>query len=247
MKKELVITDLTRMQEGRVCVAGYDHQGRCIRPVLPPPGIHERALYSHGRPIIFPFAVVEYDLLQPTPQPPHTEDYYYDPLSVRFTRQVKAEARQEILTRTLFPSVKAIFQVPIYSDVGYYVKAGEGPRSLGTIQPRQVVTTLHDLSPDGKWQYRLAFIDGEGESFRLTVTDLAWRYYHDGQRSQGRQPQEISAGVTAALQASQVYLRIGLARGWDKFPGRCFIQITGVYTFPDYLEGRTFADLKTER
>jgi len=38
VKKSLVITDVTRMQEGRVCVAGYDNDGNCIRPVLPPPG-----------------------------------------------------------------------------------------------------------------------------------------------------------------------------------------------------------------
>ena len=80
----LVITDLTRMQEGRVCIAGYDKDGNGIRPELPPPGIHDRTLYSQGRPTVFPFAVVEYDLLQPRPHPPHTEDYRYDPTSVRY-------------------------------------------------------------------------------------------------------------------------------------------------------------------
>src|SRR3990170_8782153 len=83
VKKSIIITDLTRMQEGRVCIAGYDEEGNCIRPVLPPPGIHERSLYSQGRPIVFPFALVEYDLLHPHSQPPHTEDYRYNPNSVK--------------------------------------------------------------------------------------------------------------------------------------------------------------------
>ncbi|MCS6910134.1 MAG: hypothetical protein NZM11_06140 [Anaerolineales bacterium] len=29
----------------------------------------------------------------------------------------------------------------------------------------------------------------------------------------------------------------------EKFPGRCFLQITAIHTFPDYLQGKTFADL----
>ena len=79
--------------------------------------------------------------------------------------------------------------------------------------------------------------------YQLTVTDLAWRYYNDYQREKGSTLQEISSVLTSALKSSEVYLRIGLARGWEKFPDRCFVQITGVYTFPDYLNGQVFADL----
>src|SRR3972149_6762510 len=60
VKTLLAITDLTRMQSGRVCIAGHDREGNCIRPVLPPPGIPEHALKADGKAIIFPFAAVEY-------------------------------------------------------------------------------------------------------------------------------------------------------------------------------------------
>jgi hypothetical protein len=242
VKQEIVITDVTRMQAGRVCIAGYNRKGKCIRPVLPPPGIHERMLYAQSRLLVFPFAVVEFDFLQPTPQPPHTEDWRYDPFAVRFVKQVDEKAKREILERTLFPDIKAIFETPVYADFGYYVKDGQGPRSLGTIRPQQIAALIHDLSPESKWQYRIGFVDSEGTSYRLTVTDLAWRYYHDHQRETGQSPQDITSELAAILKSSQVYLRIGLARGWAKFPDRCFIQVTGVYTFPDYLGGRTFAD-----
>jgi hypothetical protein len=33
---------------------------------------------------------------------------------------------------------------------------------------------------------------------------------------------------------------------WQKFPERCYLQITGIYTFPDYLKGRTFIDFRTK-
>jgi Dual OB-containing domain len=242
MKTSLVITDVTRMQEGRVCIAGYDKNSKCIRPVLPPPGIHERTLYAQGHAIVFPFAVVEYDLLQPTPQPPHTEDYRYGPTSVRFVERLDEKGKRAILTRTVFRNVPAIFEAPIYSDVGHYVMDGQGPRSLGTIQPRQILKAIYEQSPEEKCKYRLGFVDGEGATYWLTVTDLAWRYYCDYQRQNGRDPRGIASELTAVLKSSQVYLRIGLARGWKEYPDRCFIQMTGVYTFPDYLDGRTFAD-----
>jgi hypothetical protein len=88
MKTVLAITDVTRMYEGRVCVAGYDKNGKCIRPVLPHPGLHERSLYSRGRPIVFPFAIVALDLLEPLPHAPHTEDCDFEPTSIRLIDQL---------------------------------------------------------------------------------------------------------------------------------------------------------------
>jgi hypothetical protein len=85
-------------------------------------------------------------------------------------------------------------------------------------------------------------MDGENATYRLTITDLAWRYFCDFQRNKGMPPNNIVSTLTQSLQPNNVYLRIGLARGWAKFPDRCFLQITGVYTFPDYLEGKCFAD-----
>lgn len=45
------------------------------------------------------------------------------------------------------------------------------------------------------------------------------------------------------LAQRDLLLRVGLARGWAEFPDRCYLQVTGVCTFPDYLDGRCFADL----
>jgi hypothetical protein len=242
MKKPIVITEVTRMQAGRVCIAGYDQHGHCLRPVLPPPGIHETTLYSGAHAIIFPSAKVEFEFTQPAPQPPHTEDILYDPAAVRFAERQPEERWHKMLQATVFPGVAAIFEQPILTDPGHYVMDGQGPRSLGTIRPARITQVIHELSPENKWQYRLRFEDGTGAAFRLTVTDLAWRYCCDQQRLQGETPPHIAASLLHALQASEVYLRVGLARGWQKYPGRCYIQLTGIHTFPDYLKGRTFAD-----
>jgi hypothetical protein len=246
MKTILAITDVTRMYEGRVCIAGYDKDGRCIRPVLPHPGLHERCLYSRGRPVVFPFAIVALDLLQPIPQPPHTEDHNFEPASIRLVGQLDDKQRRAELTRTLSPTVKDIFEVPILTGPGHYVLDGQGLRSLGTIRPRVVIRADFKCPPEGKRDYRLVFIDGSETVFRLMVTDLTWRYYNDREQKAGRTPEQISQDLTSRLRKSEVYLRVGLARGWKEYPGRCYLQITGVYTFPDYLNGQTFADLAPE-
>jgi hypothetical protein len=243
MKTVLAITDVTRMYEGRVCVAGYDKNGKCIRPVLPHPGLHERSLYSRGRPIVFPFAIVALDLLEPLPHAPHTEDCDFEPTSIRLIDQLDDKHKRAELTRTLSPTVKDIFEVPILTKPGHYVLDGQGPRSLGTIRPRVVIRADFKCPPEGKRDYRLTFVDGSETFFRLMVTDLTWRYYNDHQQKAGQTPEQISQDLTSRLRRSGVYLRVGLARGWDKFPERCYLQVTGIYTFPDYLDGQTFADL----
>lgn len=161
MKRQLVITDLTRMQHGRVCVAGYDEQGKCVRPVLPPQGIHENSLSAGGGAIVFPFAVVEYDLIEHTPRPPHTEDWRYKPASVRFIRRLNEKQIREVLDGSAFDSVAAIFEQPIQHDPGHYVLDGQGPRSLGTIRPQRIIRAIHEQSPEGNRRYRLGFVDGE--------------------------------------------------------------------------------------
>jgi hypothetical protein len=247
MKTLLAITDLTRMQRGRVCVAGYDRAGNCIRPVLPHPGISQFSLHDGKRPIVYPFAVVEYDLLKHTPLPPHTEDHLYDPQRVRFVRALAEEERRHVLERSCFDSVAALFEQPIHTDQGCYVMDQRGPRSLGTIRPARITRAIYEQDPDGgTWDYRLSFVDGAGQSYRLKIVDLTLHYYSDRQHNdnhgESHGPAEIAAALTATLQTCQVYLRIGLARGWYKQPERCYLQLTAVHTFPDYLAGKTFAD-----
>ncbi len=241
MKTPIVVTDLTRMQRGMVCIAGVDDKGRCVRPVLPPPGIPETALYNQGTPIIYPTARVEFFLLRARPQPPHTEDVYFVEGTPRFIERV--EKIEYVLKGSLFPNVQEIFAQPILRDPGYSVMDCRGPRSIGTVQPVNIiqVSYSHEAANDA-WDYRLAFEDGEGEVYRLKITDLTWHYYCDNLRALGYTPARIAEKLTGELQSMRVYLRIGLSRGWKKYPDRCFLQVNGVHTFPDYLGGKIFAD-----
>lgn len=247
MKKKIVVTDLTRMQDRRVCVAGYDEHGACIRPVLPPPGIQESSLYADGCPAVFPFAIVEYDLIKPTPQPPHTEDHLFDPSAVRGCGRLHRSECRDFLFQQRFASVEAIFAQPIHVDAGYYLENGTGIRSLGTIRLESPLTVLFDEDANHNLRPRIAFVDVTGAVYRLAVTDLVWRYFADSMHtSQQFTTSKVAAQLQSTLQDKEVFLRIGLARGWSQHPDRCYLQVTGIHTFPDYLDGRTFADFAPE-
>jgi hypothetical protein len=240
MKTRLIVTDLTRMYQGRVCIAGYDDNYRCIRPILPPPGIAESLLVQDHKPAVYPFALIELDLLRPKPQPPHTEDQYFDPDSIRHIQPV--QDRRAVLKFSQFPGVEEIFEQPVQHGPGFYVLECQGARSLGTIRPRNIHEVKYAQGSDGTWDYRLDFDDAKNNHYRLKITDLTWQYYCRSLRGEDQDPEKIALELTEKIKKSDVYLRIGLARGWEKFPDRCYLQITGVFTFPDYLDGKNFYD-----
>jgi hypothetical protein len=148
---------------------------------------------------------------------------------------------------SLFDSVSAIFEQPIHDDFGFYVMDCQGPRSLGTACPKQILKAIYGPGEESAWDYRLIFLDNEGKKYKLKITDLTFQYYCNSLRGPDRAPARIAAELTEKLKSCQVYLRIGLARSWKMFPERCYLQITGVYTFPDYLDGKIFADFAPSR
>jgi len=239
VKKRLVITDLTRMQQGHVCFCGYDKEHACVRPILLH-GIPEKSLVKDGKAVIFPFALVEFDFLSPRPEAPHTEDYFYISSSPIFIQRVANP--QMVLDWSLFEAVEDIFEQPVLTDSGFSVMDGQGPRSVGTICPRNVGRIKYESSLEGTWDYRIEFTDNSGARYRLKITDLTWHYYCNSQRGQFSEPEECAAEMARMLHGKTVYLRIGLSRGWKQFPDRCFLQVNAIHTFPDYLDGKTFVD-----
>lgn len=251
----MVVTDLTRMHGERVCLAGYRLGGDssappiCVRPLFERGDLTERWLFDGDEAVVRPRAVVELDLLWHRPEPPHAEDWLVHPRVRRGVRAMSADEFRTLLDRIDDGSVADIFGAPILHDNGWYLQARTGARSLGTIRPARVLVASYVFRPDRRtWDYRLAFVDASGEEYRLAMTDLAVRHYLDHLREQRGMSAGGAAGkLTAALRAADaVYLRIGLTRGWEAFPDRCFLQITGVHTFPDYLDGRCYADFLPE-
>jgi hypothetical protein len=248
-RRPVIITDLTRMGGERVCIAGYVKDARggysCVRPLFRQGSIDERWLYVLGDPVIRPFAVVDFDFIQARPQPPHTEDWHVNPRQRERVRLLAEDERWEFLETIVDASVDQIFGTEIHHDAGEYVLDGQGNRSLGTIFATEVTEVSYRQQPvSAKRDYRIAFRDAAGQAFRLAVTDLAFRYGLEHARAErGISPSDLSVRMTGYFRrAERIALRIGLARGWERHPERCYLQITGVYTRPDYLSGRCHAD-----
>ena len=241
MQTELTITDLTRMKDGRVCIAGYTADQRCMRPVFLVGGLAESWLYGVRGIAIRPFAVVAFDVLAPAHQPPpHTEDVYIDP-AYRVIRHMTMAERYDLLRAIVDPAVSTIFGAPIWQEEGCFVQTNTGMRSLGTVHAI-IEAIIYALHPD-RWEYTLIFMDAAGERWRLGIVDLALRNSFDYLRlRQAVAPERVAERFMASIAGAEVYLRLGLSRGWARHPDRCYLQITGIHTFPDYLKGKCFAD-----
>lgn len=237
-RRQMIVTDITRMDGDRICVGGYLEDGTPVRPVAGRKGPNERWLRSARNAPVAPFSVLEIQVNRAPKhlQAPHTEDRTI-PLKGRRVVRILSEAEQQaLLERTASPSVQSIFGAEVHADPagqwGRYVRAGAGTRSLGTIRVDRVQAVRYHHYPDrGRWDYRLRFRDASQEEFQLAVVDLDFRGRLDALRDGGHSADTAATATLSTLQRQTVYLRIGLARGWDRHPDRCYLQITGVYGF----------------
>ena len=92
------------------------------------------------------------------------------------------------------------------------------------------------------------FKDASGEvHHKFPVNDLAFRGLFSQLLDQRRSESQAADSLMERLmQADRTYIRIGLARPTviGDYPESCWVQVTGVYTFPDYLDGRNWEAFK---
>jgi hypothetical protein len=244
MWQEIVITDVTRMNARTVCIAGINHKGLTIRPIVfNLGGTPEKYLYQNEQAIIRPRSVVRVNI-EPIDglAPPHLEDYLWlQPEKTEWLRQTTEERWLNLLKHTNKPSVKEVFEADLHQKKN--IAAGTGTRSLGTLKPRLVHTVDFKtvFYEKEKRDYRMSFVDESEQYFYgIKINDLNFQSYVDYlQRRKKLSPEAISEKMTKMLRRAHLWLRLGLTRPYNNW---CWIQITGIYTFPDYLEGQCFAD-----
>lgn len=90
------------------------------------------------------------------------------------------------------------------------------------------------------------FRDETGEAYsRFPVNDLAFRRLAQQLHNDGISLDNVAERLLKLVTRSdRLFLRIGLARptAVGEYDEACWAQVTGVYTFPDYLNGRIWAD-----
>ena len=177
--KRLIITDLSSMEEGGICIVGIDREDNVIRPVIPYGGVKEDYILDKtGKPIITPFAEIEFKFIRPLPKPPHTEDWELDTnYRPGLIGHLSEEEMKGFLERISDRSVREIFGAVIHE--GRYTNPGEGNRSLGVIKAVKVLDVNYSMKEVGEYGYRITFSDMSGEVYNLPVTDCAFRRYCD--------------------------------------------------------------------
>lgn len=247
MRQTIVITDLTQMPEGNeVCVVGISEKGECIRPICEG-GFQKRYLSIGNNVIIRPRARIEFDFTEAKTEPPHIEDRAFDP-SFIINHGLCGEADwKNILRNSSYTRVEDIYNG--FLRERKWVKPGSSTRSIATLsEPSIANVQLPDWQ--GKLRYRLSFRDITGNLFNCPVSDLAFRelVYKEVKRNR-RSCSDVSCELTNILKSiERIYLRLGLARPFKRSAAdepRCYLQVTAVHTFPDYLQGKIFADFLT--
>jgi len=244
MRQTIVITDLTQMPAGnQVCVVGISEKGEYIRPVHSG-GFRKKYLYVDNKLAIIPGARIGFDFTTAKIEPPHIEDKTFDPNSIISYGFCSSIEWEDILKSSAYTTVTKIYNG--FLRECSWVKPGSNTRSIGTLSgPTNINIQLPEW--DRKLKYKLSFRDSTGAIFSRPVTDLTFQELcFKRVKSDGNPRLSVSTELTSMMKkADRVYLRIGLARPWAQ-PGttelKCYLQVTGVYTFPDYLNGKTFAD-----
>ena len=180
---------------------------------------------------------------------PHTEDRQINDETPQILGECSTAEKQEILKKFCHPNVASIFGAEIQhvDGEGTFILSGSGCRSLGTIFAQRVFDFQHRLF-NGRWDYRVHLVDQSGSEYRLKIVDLSFQTFIDHLRiCHNASSGKIEAVCNKKLLSNRpIYLRIGLARGWANYPDRCYLQITGIFTFPDYLDNHCFQDYQQE-
>jgi hypothetical protein len=238
MKKTLVVTDVTQMpQADYVCVVGVDEKGRSIRPICEG-GFKKRYLTQDNRVIIMPTAKVEFDLYTTEINPPHVEDMAFSPNSIVNKGFCSHSEWEKVLQQTSFQTVEENFEG--YLKNKGWVMPGSNTKSIGTLSSARIIDidlTFESIKP------RITFVDISNQEYNRPSSDLTlWNYCYFKVKKQENSRSVTEQELIKLIKShNKLYLRLGLARPW-KQDNKCWLQVTGVYTFPDYLQGKTFAD-----
>ena len=244
MRELIAITDVTEMWASQVCIAGITPKFECIRPIVEG-GVQMWDLYQEDKPIIYPGAKVWMDFSPAQITPPHIEDRAFDPKTVEFKGAFEGQYWETLLKKTSRESVQAIFDGNLKER---QVVPGTQTRSLGTVGGVTILNLDVDKRYDRRTVLRMDFRDASGEVHeRFPVNDLAFRGMFSQLMEKHRNGVRTANNLMSKLKKSaRTYLRIGLARPTTigDYPETCWVQVTGVYTFPDYLDGRNWSAFK---
>lgn len=223
-RKRIIITGITRMNHGHVCVSGIDPDTmRFVRPVFAS-GLNRNFIMEGASQVVRHFNLVEMEFRKYMPSPEfHTEDWLLNEnFAPRFIRQLTNDEVSKLLARTSIIDLNMAF-VP-------------RNRSLFNVKAKRILNIWHEQYE--KFKVRLSFEDQVGNLHnRVPVTDLLTLSFVKHQLSQGNTlyAREL---IQEFNKNPNRYVRIGLTRQWQ---GKYWKQVTALITIPDLFGGHGFA------
>ncbi|QDU05715.1 hypothetical protein V6x_54560 [Gimesia chilikensis] len=229
-KTRIIITDLTRFKEGskNVCTAGVTEDGTLIRPYPP------YLLASDCERLdIHPGAILEGDFTPSNASPPHVEDANWENLN--YVDRCSSNEFRDALKTGLFKTIHEGFEYDLPSGEKCIPIIVKPARSIITIKLQPHSFSIIGDSYNAN-KVRANFWDMEGNQFSfLPITDRG--FVDQALKIQGNSSAIAKMNYHVQSQ-SELYLRIGLSRAYQAPSGKngYWIQVNGIYTFPDYMD-----------
>ena len=231
----ILITHLTRMRVGYICVAGIGKNGEHIRPILDPQltggrvQLERALLHSNGGPFELG-GLVDLGRVEPNPSPPEVEDVIFNPKQANLVKHLQIEKFGNILKESAKDSLQSVFGPELQarsSKMAAFVPPGQGRASLGVIGPSN--TELSERDYKGNTEVRFRFEDPDLGSIALKVTDLrVWEKDH-------RTPATANIKRLQA-QLDGCLISVGLTR---EFRGKHWLQVNNIFPRNDpFAAGR---------
>lgn len=224
---EIVVTHLTRMAPGYICVAGIDPESRNqIRPVTPGIRLPRELLVEEGGPFEIG-CVVDLGPTQHVGQAPEHEDHSFDPDRTRRMRMLNPDEFWALLEGSANASLPEIFGSELYQQQRSCVfEENTGDASLGHLEDG----TLQDLYIND-WDKLRAVISDDVFAAHVSVTDIRF-YSADYSSLHVAAVESMQARLAAGV---PMILSVGVGRPYWKQGNRHFLQLNNLHPQDDPL------------
>lgn len=228
---QVLITDVTNLSQGKLCVAGWDTiQGRMVRPRFR----GEEWRFDAGRNFPVVGAVVDFNPLEnqdPDRDFPHRRDDVFVERQWTIIRQVEEGEIPREARGSVSDAFANVFDgaAIVASSGTSFINPGTQCASLGAIE----VTTNSMSFEKDEYDALRCTISDQDRVYRCKVTS---KRLHDKFVSASHSLMEIEAMRQSAASA---HIRLGLAGAWVPRDGwhdggrdeRCYIQVNEVFFF----------------
>ncbi len=226
---KIVVSHLTRMQKGFICVAGVDLATRQhVRPMLRSQ-MHKAMLSRHGGPFDIG-RIVDLGWTRYSGTRPETEDYLFHASEVRVLGDMAGGEFWDLLASIARPKLGEIFGKDLVARGTHScaVDVGRGIASLGCYVPAgRPQVCIQRRNPSGRGRIRIEFMAGS-YAFELGVTDI--RLY--GEDHVTPDPAVVASVAERLQDKTGVILGVGLTRpyqGESDEPPRHWLQVNNLH------------------